>query len=389
MPASLSQMRHWIKELRRRRFVDQLYRRELQREPDPAGFRHHVEILRRGASRSDVIKAIRDSQEYKERRTVSERTDLPDLRRAAPEYYGVEIADDGSEVPVFSARNSNDFDWIENAIVEHGYYEAPGVWSLGIDLDKQVMAELISRLKPASVLEVGCASGAVLHGLNELGIDVTGVDISEYAKNLAPATIRDRILIGDLATLNFAGVFDLGFGLDIFEHISPNRIRQFITALSDAVKPGGFIVGNIPAFGKDRVFGEVFPICLESWRTDAAAGQPFRHLQVDDHGFPMHGHLIWATTDWWEAEFAQVGLRRETRLEVAIQGTYRVHFEQNAPARKSMYVFSKGAEEGAVDRLAALIESQPSTVLNQEVVAAHRVVRRGLRRMSDRRMQLR
>ena len=38
------------------------------------------------------------------------------------------------------------------AILEHGYYEQPGVWNFTIDTDKRVMAEIVASLSPERVL---------------------------------------------------------------------------------------------------------------------------------------------------------------------------------------------------------------------------------------------
>ncbi len=112
---------------------------------------------------------------------------LPDLCEVAPDRYDDLTADDGSPVRTFRADSREAFDWIEQQIVANGYYERPGIWSLGIDLDKRVMGEIIAALEPRSAIEVGCSSGAVLFCLAEAGVDVCGVEISELARDRADA----------------------------------------------------------------------------------------------------------------------------------------------------------------------------------------------------------
>jgi len=132
--------------------------------------------------------------------------------------------------------------------------------------------------------------------------------------------------------------YDLVFGLDLFEHLNPNRFAAYCAALRERLVPGGWFVANIPAFGDDEVFGEVFPLYFSDWTADVAADRPFRVLHCDDDGYPMNGHLIWAHTRWWVEQFAAVGLHRQPDVERGIQERFADHF-RIAPARKSMYVF--------------------------------------------------
>jgi hypothetical protein len=217
--------------------------------------------------------------------------------------------------------------------------------------------------KPASALELGCSSGSVLAGLVDRGINAIGIDISELAKSRAAPHVRDRILIGDVRTLSLPHEFDLAFGLDIFEHLHPDKLDSYIAALVQHIRPEGTLIVNVPAFGRDAVFGEIFPMFLPTWRDDAAAGRIFRHLQVDEMGFPMHGHLIWAATDWWEARFEAAGLLRVSELESAIHRIYGDHFRSASPARQSLYVFGKNVSEQRLGSLIADLTKRESLVL--------------------------
>ena len=288
---------------------------------------------------------------------------LPDLQGSAPERYEVLTSDDGSSVSVFRGEDDAAFDWIEQQIFANGYYEKPGIWSFQIDLDKRVMAEMIAGLEPRSAVEVGCSSGAVLHCLAEAAVDVCGIEISELAGNRAPDTVRDRIILGDIGELEFDRGFDVAFGLDVFEHVHPQKLDAFIAVARRTREPGGILFVNVPAFGDDAVFGEVFPMFLEEWRADAASGQVFHHLQVDERGYPSHGHLVWATTDWWVTRFEQAGVRRASDVERALHEHYDWYFASCTPARQSFYVFTKDRDAADVRALASRIAARDSHVL--------------------------
>ena len=329
---------------------------------DAAGGAHYLQRMRDGATEAVVIADLKTSDEYRirvEQSTIS----LPDVFATAPDRYADLVDDDGQRVRTFIADDPAAFDWIETAILENGFYEKPGVWVLSIDTDKRVMAEIVGLLEPASALEVGCSSGGVLAGLDAAGVDVCGVDISSFARDRAPAAIRDRIRLGELVDMEFDHPFDVSFGLDIFEHIHPGKLDAFIAALVGATAPGGYVLVNVPAYGPDEVFGEAFPIPLREWRADAAEGRMFRNIEVDERGYPVHGHMVFATTDWWVARFEAAGVRRTPELERAIHAHYDTYFDAHSPARKPLYVFAKDGDAEHVRALADRIRATPSRVL--------------------------
>jgi hypothetical protein len=78
-------------------------------------------------------------------------------------------------------------------MLTHGYYEHKGVWDLALGFDKQAMAEIMAAFRPSRSLEIGCASGAVLHYLAGLGVPCEGVEISRTAVERAGPDVRSRI----------------------------------------------------------------------------------------------------------------------------------------------------------------------------------------------------
>jgi hypothetical protein len=105
---------------------------------------------------------------------------------------------------------------------------------------------------------------------------------------------------------------------------------------------------------------------LEEWNRDAASGRPFSLLPVDDHGYPFHGHLVWADSAWWVSQFEATGLRREHSVERALHECYDAYMRQNSPARRSFYVFSQQADPASVAALAERIRSNGSRILSEE-----------------------
>ncbi len=373
-PASTSGRRQELDDPAADAVLRRIYRELLQRDLDEPGRQHWLRAMRNGLPPADVAIAIATSEEYTNR-IAAERFFLPDLRELRPDRYReARIEGSNDTLAVFQAETPADLDWLEHAILDNGYYNKPGIWMNEVNLDKRVMAELIAGFAPARPLEVGCSTGAVLRCLLDLGIRGEGIEISSRAKRDAHPEVRDAIHLGDLLTADLPAPYDLVFGLDVFEHLNPNRLVEYIDAIRRVLAPTGWLFCNIPAFGHDDVFGEVFPLQFASWRNDAAAGRPFADLQVDDNGYPMHGHLIWAGSSWWVEQFEHAGFHRQPSVERALHDKYDRFFDTHAPARKSFFVFSpdQSPDWGSV---VARIGRAPSAVLDGALLGAKPAVR--------------
>ena len=336
-------------------FIEDAFREILGRTADSDGLAHYRRVLGEGLGRTAVLLDIMRSDEFRAKLQPAV-VSLPDLRRLRPDSYGRAVdRTNGETVSVFHAASSEDFDWLERAIIEHGYYEKPGVWVLGVDADKRLVAEMMAAFAPERALEIGCAAGAVLQCLLDRGIVAEGVEISDMAIARAPEPVRSRIHHGDLLALALpAAHYDLVFGLDVFEHLNPNKLDAYIARITGITEAGGFVFCNIPAFGADPVFGTVFPFYLDGWDEDAAAGRPFSTLHVDDLGYPIHGHLTWADAPWWSGRFERHGLRREVEIERALHAKYDRHMTLRSPARCAYFVFSK---QGAAPRRESVLRA--------------------------------
>lgn len=330
-------------------FLRAAYRALLMREPDEGGFDYFAGRLRAGAARTDVARELAASDEHVNR-VVRGAYPLPDLRQLRPSSFADLPTVDGSErIPVFLAGEPADFDWLEDAILSYDYYDRPGIWSLHVDDDKRLTAELIGALAPRRTLELGCSSGAVLGCLAEQGVEAWGIDLSASAVAQADPSVRPRIICGDLLAHPLAdGGYDVVYGLDIFEHLNPNRLDAYLDRIVRVLSPDGLLYANIPAFGVDPVFGEVFEMFLPEWREDAAAGRHFHAVQVEEGGYPCHGHLIWADTRWWQTAFERAGLRRVPEIERGLRSRYGDAMRRGSTARLAYYVF---ARENAGERI--------------------------------------
>jgi hypothetical protein len=345
-------------------FVDAAFRDILGREADQGGLDFYRGVLRQGVRRTAVLLDIMRSEEFRRSLAPAGPSTLPNLVVRRPERYR-RTTDrvNGSSMLLFRIEDRTDFDWLENAIIRNGYYEEPGVWVLDVDFDKRLVAEMLSAFAPQAALELGCASGAVLQCLDEIGVAGEGVEISSMAIAKATDRVRPRIHQGDLLALDLPRRYDLLFGLDIFEHLNPNKLDRYLDRIAAVTTDDAYLFCNIPAFGEDKVFGTVFPFYVDGWREDAAAGRALGSIHVDDLGYPIHGHLAWGDASWWTRQFERAGFMRDEEIERAFHRKYDGYMEKRSPARRAYFVFGKkNSAHGRGDVMARI--AQPSTLLS-------------------------
>jgi hypothetical protein len=327
-------------------FVDAAFRDILGRDADQGGLHFYRGVLRQGVRRTAVLLDIMRSEEF--RRTLVAAAPshaVPNLVVQRPDRYRRTVdRASGQSILVFDAASPADVDWLEDAIIRNGYYEAPGVWVLGVDFDKKLVAEMIAAFAPQRALELGTAAGAVLECLADLGIAAEGVEISAMAIEKAADRVRARIHHGDLLALELSSDYDLVFGLDVFEHLNPNKLDAYLSRMARITRDDAFLFCNIPAFGEDPVFGTVFPYYIDGWEMQAArSGGLLSTFHVDEQGYPIHGHLAWADAGWWTRRFEQAGFTRDVEIERAFHARYGEYMKKRSPARRALFVFGKPA----------------------------------------------
>lgn len=343
-----------------RQVVDALYRGILGRAPDEGGLAGYLDALNRGTPLPDVVASFVASQEFRSRGESARRDigyPLPDLTAMRPESYT--RLNDGTSL--YWATRDEDFRRIEGLIREHRYYESFGVWNPEIDLDKRVTAAIVRGLEARSCLELGCFSGAVLSVLAASGVEVCGVELSHLAMVLALPDVHRHIRFGDLLALDFDRRYDVVLAMDIFEHLNPLDLDRYIQRVASLMEPHGLLYLNSPMFGVDDVFGTAAQPYRPEWR---AAGEQdyWRHLHCDAKGWPLHGHLVWASPRWWEALFARNGLERDRDAERSVHGRLRGFFDRVAPARRSLFVLRRAGQRGDPGRIDASLRDAISEV---------------------------
>jgi SAM-dependent methyltransferase len=282
-------------------------------------------------------------------------------RQMRPDSYREISCINGPLRSVFLAEKDEDYDWLDKMIHHFHYYENSHNWGFGIDTDKRGVASLIAGFQPQRFLEIGCSDGAVMQCLLELGITGEGIDVSEASVQRAIPNIKKKIFVGDLLEYPFKYSYDFIFALDLLEHLNPNKLSRYLARISDLLSDGGYIFVRVPVWGKDDIFGTVFPIApngyvdpFREWFEDYESNRCFRVIPVDQEGFPLMGHLCWAGTRWWLDNFTKAGFQRKTEIEVIIHSKFDWFYNVTSVARRSFYILSKNSDPA---RNIAVLES--------------------------------
>jgi cytidyltransferase-like protein len=82
------------------------------------------------------------------------------------------------------------------------------------------------------VLDMGCGPGALMELLREQGIDADGIDWSPRCRELAPASVRDRIHTGSLLSCDLPDrSYDLVLCPEVLEHMTILEIQRAVQNL--------------------------------------------------------------------------------------------------------------------------------------------------------------
>jgi SAM-dependent methyltransferase len=341
--------------------VGALYRALLGRDADPEGLAGKVEALRAGGAIEDIARDFVESDEFYARmlRRLVPASALPDLTRIMPDRY--RPAPPAAEAPLlYLAPADADIERMEALIREHRYYDRFDVWSPVVDLDKILIAEIVRGLGARSCFEMGCFTGPVLSLLAESGITVAGCEISHTALAFAYPNIRGAIRYGDLRDLEIDRKFDVALCMDVLEHLSPLRLDGYIARLASLLAEDGRVYLNSPMFGPDPVFGAIAALRLDSWRSIGDSGF-WREWPCDESGWPLHGHLIWASPNWWTARFAAHGLERDVAVEQVIHHRLRGFFAQT-PGRRMLFVLRRADSRRDPAAVAAALDAHLAAV---------------------------
>jgi SAM-dependent methyltransferase len=145
----------------------------------------------------------------------------------------------------------------------------------------ELVAHHLPQDRDASIIDLGCGSGALLFVLGRAGYrNIAGVDVSEeqiaVAQRLGIASAACATLEDFLAAQPPASV-DAVLAMDIFEHLTRPQVMDVLAAVRRVIKPGGRCVAHVPnaegIFGSTIRYGD---FTHEIAFTRVSAAQVFR-----------------------------------------------------------------------------------------------------------------
>jgi SAM-dependent methyltransferase len=155
-------------------------------------------------------------------------------------------------------------------ISKHPWYYEKNKWEF------DVAAEVVSKLMPKNLLEIGCGEGCFLEKILPLGLDAEGIDINKDAIQ----TCKDKGLnVDSINVFNITKTYDMVVLFEVLEHMeNAKELISFVT--SKLIRSGGHLVISVP--NPEGYFKELGTVLLDmpphhnsSWSL-----RTFEHLSV-------------------------------------------------------------------------------------------------------------
>lgn len=120
-------------------------------------------------------------------------------------------------------------------------------------LVQKVIASQTRRGLAPRFFEVGYGCGVVLERAAAAGCEVAGIEVStamhrEAAERLGPK-LESRLRLGDFLSADLsaeAGQFSVCYWNDVFEHIPPDEIEDYLARIKSLLAPGGVLITITP-----------------------------------------------------------------------------------------------------------------------------------------------
>jgi len=141
---------------------------------------------------------------------------------------------------------------------------------------------LVENLDFSSVLDVGCANGFLMEGLESGDRRVAGIELSPAVVDVLPPELRERVRIGDFSKAT--GSWDLVCCVEMAEHIEAGRSQELVAKLAElaerwiyftAAPPGQAGHGHINCRPHDEWLAW---FAAAGWRTDEARTMNLREV---------------------------------------------------------------------------------------------------------------
>ena len=166
---------------------------------------------------------------------------VSDLHKATKrDYIGRITSNDKAECAIVAKQYGYDY-WDGERKYGYGGYRYDGRW-------KSVAQNIADQYELRSgqrVLDVGCGMAHLLYELTQIvpGIEVYGIDISQYALEHAKEEVRSRLRWGEAHNLSFEDdSFDLVLSITTLHNLEVFHLKRAIQEIQRVSKKNSYIV---------------------------------------------------------------------------------------------------------------------------------------------------
>mgnify|MGYP006278426233 CR=1 FL=1 len=98
---------------------------------------------------------------------------------------------------------------------------------------------------PSNILEIGCSRGHLLVEFDELGFNISGVDVSTYALETCVPSLSNRLTYLDPSTTPLTGTYDVIICKDVLPHIATEKLPFLFLNINSVLASNGVLVAEI------------------------------------------------------------------------------------------------------------------------------------------------
>lgn len=164
------------------------------------------------------------------------------------DYVGRVISDDKAECAKIAKEYGYDY-WDGDRKYGYGGYRYDGRWR-GV---AKKLADYYQLKAGQKVLDVGCGMAHLLFELTQIvpGLNVNGIDISQYALGRAKEEVRNRIFYGQAQDIPFEdSEFDLVISLATLHNLKVFDLKKAIQEIGRVSKGNSYIM--VESFRNDK-----------------------------------------------------------------------------------------------------------------------------------------
>ena len=140
-----------------------------------------------------------------------------------------------------------------------------------------------------SILDIGCGKGFLLYEFTQAvpGLEVTGIDISDYAIENAKPEIRDRLKVTSCTTLPFEeAAFDLVYSLNTLHNLPVFDLKIALQEIQRVGKGPGYVCVESYRTEREKANLLYWQLTCESFYRPEEWSWLFREFgYAGDHGF--------------------------------------------------------------------------------------------------------